>query len=232
VTSLRSNRSPEKISMDDDVGTVIVGDGGHARVVADALGGTVVGHLTPRPEPAAATGVLGPRLGSDDDARALSQAGYRVALGIGFVDRAGALRRADLADRLTGVELAVVVHPASTVSPTATLGDGTFVGPGAVVGAGAAIGSASIVNSGAIVDHDCSIGRNVHIAPGAVLSGGVTVGDHTLVGVGAAVIQGVTIGARSVIGAGCVVVEDLPADVTVVGVPARTLVRHTTPPHA
>jgi sugar O-acyltransferase (sialic acid O-acetyltransferase NeuD family) len=211
----------------DVIGTVIVGDGGHARVVADALGERIVGHLAPRDRPVAHADLLGPRLGGDADAPSLAASGHQLAVGVGFVDRAGALRRADLVDRLHGIELAVVQHPASMVSSSATLGAGTFVGAGAVVGVGATIGLAAIVNSGAVVDHDCSIGRNAHIAPGAVLSGGVTVGDHTLIGAGASVIQGVTIGPRCVVGAGSVVVEDLPADVTVVGAPARVIEQYT-----
>jgi len=45
------------------------------------------------------------------------------------------------------------------------------------------------------------------------------------VGTGASVIPGRSIGARTTVGAGAVVVDDLPADVVAVGVPAR-VTRH------
>jgi len=40
---------------------------------------------------------------------------------------------------------------------------------------------------------------------------------------GANLIQGVTVGPSSVIGAGAVVIGDVPAEVTVVGVPGRVI---------
>ena len=45
------------------------------------------------------------------------------------------------------------------------------------------------------------------------------------IGSGAAILCGVTIGERALVGAGAVVTRDVPADATVAGVPARTLVR-------
>lgn len=49
----------------------------------------------------------------------------------------------------------------------------------------------------------------------------IVVGDDVWIGGGAIVLAGVTIGNRSVIGAGSIVTRDVPADVVVVGNPAR-----------
>lgn len=203
---------------------VILGAGGHARVVAEALPlGQVAGHLTPHDSVGSAAAILGPRLGDDAAIGNLAATGHQVALGLGFVDRAGAASRARLLEQLDGVPLATVRHPKAIVSPSVVVGAGSFVGPGAVVGTGAELGRAVVVNSGATVDHDCRIGDNVHVASGAVLSGGVSVGDHTLVGAGATVRQGVQIGSSVVVGAGAVVIDDLANGVTAVGVPARVI---------
>lgn len=208
--------------MADGAPVVVVGAGGHARVVAEALAShTVAGYLAPADTDVPA---LGRRLGSDDDIDELGAAGHEFALGIGFVDRAGAERRARLIGRLGGVTLVAVAHPRSTVSPSAVLEPGAFVAAGAVVGTAAHVGRAAIVNTGAVVDHDCHLGVNVHIASGATLAGGVTVGDHTLVGAGATVRQGITIGTRAVVGAGAVVIDDVPDGATALGVPARSTV--------
>jgi acetyltransferase-like isoleucine patch superfamily enzyme len=124
-----------------------------------------------------------------------------------------------------GRVMATVVHPTACVSPSAVLGAGVFVGPHAIINAQAVIADGVIVNSGAIVEHDCRIGAFAHIAPGAALGGGVQVGSHTLVGLGSSLLPGVRIGDRAIIGVGAAVVRDVPAHVTVVGVPAR-IIKH------
>lgn len=51
----------------------------------------------------------------------------------------------------------------------------------------------------------------------------IVIGDNVWLGGGAIVLAGVTIGENSVVGAGAVVTRDVPADVVVVGNPARVL---------
>ena len=81
---------------------------------------------------------------------------------------------------------------------------------GAVINIGTRVEDNAIINTRASVDHDCHIGRHVHIAPGCTLSGGVSVGDETLIGTGSSVIQGISIGQRCLIGAGGNVLRDVP----------------------
>ncbi len=50
-----------------------------------------------------------------------------------------------------------------------------------------------------------------------------TVGDNVYVGAGARVLGGIHVGNNAVVGANAVVIRDVPADATVVGVPARVL---------
>lgn len=56
-----------------------------------------------------------------------------------------------------------------------------------------------------------------------------TVGDQVFVGAGARVLGGIKIGDRAVIGANAVVIQDVPAGVTVVGIPARAVIKTDTP---
>ncbi len=203
-------------------GIVILGGGGHARVLAEAIVAcslTLAGHVAPK---AADQAVMGRWLGDDDALAGLVAMGHGLALGLGFVDAKGAERRGNLVRRWEDA-LVTVIHPSAHVSPSAQLSPGVFVAVGAVVGTGTQIGAGSIVNSGAVVDHDAQIGANVHIATGARLAGGVTVGRDVLVGLGALLRQGVTIGDGAVIGAGAVVVGDVAPSALMLGVPARAV---------
>ncbi|TYB69467.1 acetyltransferase [Bizionia saleffrena] len=116
-------------------------------------------------------------------------------------------------------------HPSAIVSKTATIGINTLISAGAIINALSSIGIGCIINTGAIVEHECTIKAFAHIAPGAVLSGNVTVGTRSFVGAGAVVKQGITIGNDVIIGAGAVVVNDIPDNITVVGNPAKPLIK-------
>ncbi|MOA55555.1 putative acetyltransferase EpsM [compost metagenome] len=65
----------------------------------------------------------------------------------------------------------------------------------------------------------------VHISPGARLAGGVKVGEQSWIGIGSCVRQLVNIGRFVIVGAGAAVVDDIPDGMTVVGIPARQLVK-------
>ena len=115
------------------------------------------------------------------------------------------------------------IHPAATVSSAASIGPGCFVAAGAVVAPLAAIDGFAIINHGAVVDHDCVLGYGCHVAPGAVLGGAVHVGRGVMVGAGAIILPGIHIADNAMIGAGAVVVRDVPAGAVQVGVPARDI---------
>jgi len=122
-----------------------------------------------------------------------------------------------------GFEVATIIHPSAHVSRYAKLGIGSVVFANAVVNVDAVIGDAVIINTAATVDHDCRLGDGVHIAPGANLGGGVTVGNYSWVGIGAVVRHYQSIGVGVTVGAGAVVVNNLEDGVTAIGSPARPI---------
>lgn len=205
--------------MDDGRPVVVLGAGGHAGVVAEALpSGRLAGHVAPE---ASERILLGHWMGDDTVLDALAASGHVFAPGVGFVDRASARRREHLLEAWSRFELISVIHPAAAVSPSSSLGPGSFVAAGATFSTGAASGLGAIVNTGAVVDHDCRLGDNVHVGPGATVSGDVRIGDGVLVGVGSTVKQGIRIGDGAVVGAGAAVVHDVPDGGIVIGVAAR-----------
>lgn len=118
-----------------------------------------------------------------------------------------------------------LTHPEAFLGHDVVIGRGTLVAPRAVLTAHVRIGDHSIINVKASISHDCVIGNFTNINPGATLCGNVRVGDGAFVGAGATVIEKRSIGANAIIGAGAVVIDDIPPDVTAVGVPARVISR-------
>lgn len=207
---------------------VIIGGGGHAKVVADIIYTTgkykIVGFTDLHPgSPVGDCNI--PYLGDDTVLPDLVGRGVlQAAMGVGGFDNR---RRQSLYEKIVdrGFQLPSLVHSSASVSPYAVIGEGTVIMPGAVVQAGAHLAANVIVNTGAVVEHDCSIGHSALVASGAILCGGVRVGDRAFVGAGACIIQYKNIGADCTIGAGSVVIDDLGQGQTAVGNPARVLWR-------
>lgn len=203
---------------------IVIGAGGHAMVVADALlaeGRRVLGFSD-----AAPAGKAAPLPGleiivGDDD---LDPDGdYDLANGIGGTGDGGRGLRRAVQTRLEerGFRFTGARHASAVISPHADLAADVQVMAGAVVQAGARIGAGSIVNTGAIIEHGCDVGAFVHCASGSVLCGDVHIGDGGHVGAGAVVRQGVRLEAGVVVGAGAVVVDAGSGPGALIGAPAR-----------
>lgn len=205
---------------------VILGGGGHARVLIDTLrdSDTVAVHgiLDANRDLWGTTCLEVPILGGDDLLTQLVSEGVSLfTVGVGGVGDNGPRRRVfelGLSHRLTPL---TVVHPSAVLSRRARIGAGSQLLAGCIVNAGAELGVNVIINSGAIVEHDCCIGNHVHVATGASLSGAVRIGDGAHVGAGATIRQSVTIAERAVIGAGAVVIKDVERGQVVMGNPAH-----------
>jgi UDP-perosamine 4-acetyltransferase len=122
-----------------------------------------------------------------------------------------------------GFRIVSAISPHARVSRRATVGPGAVIMPGAVVNAGSMIGEGAILNTNCSVDHDCEVGRFAHVGPGSTLAGGVRVGEGAFLGAATCAIPKIVIGSWTTTGAGAVVVENLPDEITAMGVPARQM---------
>ncbi len=190
---------------------IVIGAGGHARVLIDALRAArrdILGVVDPKM--ASGAGPFGLKvLGGDEAIGQHQPAHVHLVNGIGGIGSTGPRDEVFRRFKARGYTFATVVHPSAVVSEFAALQEGAQVMAGCVVQCGATIGANSIVNTRASVDHDCKIGQSVHIAPGVTLSGTVIVGDGSHIGTGACVIQGIRIGRDCLVAAGAVVYRDL-----------------------
>jgi sugar O-acyltransferase (sialic acid O-acetyltransferase NeuD family) len=211
---------------------IIVGAGGHARVVIDAaensglrINGIIDINYKDQNESVLKYPVLG-------DFSVLNQFDPKekvIIVAIGDEHK-----RADYFYRIEklGFDIATIIHPTATISKHATLGKGVFINTGVIINAKAVIGDNAIINTGAIVDHEVIIGKHSQVGPGAKIGGRVSIGDFTFIGIGACVIDKIKIGNNAVIGAGSVIVKDVESDSTVVGIPGKRIKWSTSPRHA
>lgn len=70
-----------------------------------------------------------------------------------------------------GISLARIIHPLAYVSPQAEVESGCVIMPYAIVNTGTVIKKACIINIGSMVDHDCILEEGCHLAPGAIVKG-------------------------------------------------------------
>lgn len=213
----------EQAAANDRTRVLILGAGGHGRVVLDILLQArqydVVGLLDSNPD------IHGRRVdgipvrGGIDELEKISARlnvrGVIIAIGDNGVRR-GLARQIEQ----TGLELINAVHPSVTLAYNATIGRNVVIAAGAVVCANCQIGDSVILNTGCIIDHQTMIGEGTHICPGVRIAGRVKVEPGVFVGIGATVVPKVTLGCESIVGAGAVVLEDVLPMATVVGVPA------------
>jgi sugar O-acyltransferase (sialic acid O-acetyltransferase NeuD family) len=133
--------------------------------------------------------------------------------------------RLRLHDQLVKAGLTPVsaIHPTAWIADNARIGEGVQIMAGAIICAYAKIGRQCIINTRASVDHEDVLAEGVEIGPGATLCGLVQVGLGGWICAGATVLPRIQIGDDAIVGAGAVVIRNVPANTTVVGVPARPL---------
>ena len=114
-----------------------------------------------------------------------------------------------------------LIHPSAQIGAGVEIGKGTVVMANAVVNSCATIGEHCIINTSAVVEHDNVIEDYVHLSPKVALGGTVHIGEGTQIGIGATVINNIEICCDCLIGAGALVVKNIYQSGRYMGVPAK-----------
>ncbi len=205
---------------------VVIGGGGHARVVVSILHKLrqyeVLGYTDLRD---CGTLLGAPYIGGDLEISKVTRAS-RKTHAVMAVGQIGLGKwRHDIWSRLAPMQFVFpnVISPNAIVNEGVTIESGVVIMDGAIINTGAKLGIGVIANTHATIEHGVTLEDWVHVAPGATISGDVTVGRYSLIGAGATVIEGKTIAPEIIVGAGATVVEDLVEPGIYVGTPARRL---------
>ncbi len=103
---------------------------------------------------------------------------------------------------------------------------GVGIRPGAAIGPGLYIGHTGLV----MINEEAKAGKNLSIGSDLLIGlrggghlGAPTLGDNVVVGAGAKILGKISVGDNVKIGANSLVVQNVPSNVTVLGVPAKII---------
>lgn len=193
----------------------IVGNGGHARVIASLLPHARIRFVVERDA------------GSDDLWQAVFDDGHYDRDGDYFIGIGNNSVRRRWFDRIGALGLArpPAIAPTAWVARDAMIGEGSLIAPGATVMTGARVGTNVIINTMVSVDHDSVIGDDTQITPGCTLGSRLAVGARCYFGMKACVVPDIAVGDDAVVMAGALVTKDVPPRSVVGGAPARIMQR-------
>ncbi len=194
---------------------IIVGAGGHGKVVSDIAARNGYSDICFVDDKAVGDCMGYPIIGKCDQLDAFNDGKTEFVIAVG--DNSTRKHIAESYD----LNWATLIHPSAQIGSHVTIGEGTVVMANSVINTCASVGIHCIVNSGAIVEHDNTLGDYVHISPRVALGGTVTVGNETHIGIGATVKNNLEICENCTIGAGAMVVKNINKSATYIGVPAK-----------
>jgi sugar O-acyltransferase (sialic acid O-acetyltransferase NeuD family) len=148
---------------------------------------------------------------------------------ITIADCAARARIAARCDK-AGARPFTIMAPSAIILDENTIGEGAIICDFSMVTCNVHIGRHFHCNIYSYVEHDCWIGDFVTFAPSVRCNGNIRIENGAYIGAGAMIRQGrssgpLVIGEGAVVGMGAVVTRDVAPYTTVVGTPARPLLR-------
>lgn len=130
-----------------------------------------------------------------------------------IIDKVGSL--------LESPRYATLIDPSAVISDRVKIGDGTLICAKVIITVDITLGMHDIVNLSCTIGHDSVIEDCVTLHPSVNVSGNSYLENTVEMGTGSQIIQGRRVGTNTVVGAGAVIINDIPANCTAVGVPAK-----------
>lgn len=118
-----------------------------------------------------------------------------------------------------------IIHPKVIMSRDIKLGIGNIITAGSIITVNVIMKNFVICNLACTIGHDVVVNNYATLLPGAHISGNVVIGENTTIGTGASVLQNLVIGDNAYVGAGAVVTRNVLSAKTVIGVPAKELIK-------
>lgn len=202
---------------------IIIGAGGHAKVIADIIkksGDEIVGFLDDNADIQGNTIfdgkiVLGDT--SEESVKKYSDCYFIIGIGINRV-------RKIISEKYSNLKWYTAIHPSSIIGSDVSINEGTVIMAGTVINTGTVVGKHCIVNTSSSLDHDNILEDYVHISPGSHLAGTVKISEGTWICAGVTIINNITIGKNNVIGAGATVIRNIEEEnSTFIGIPVKKL---------
>ncbi len=121
------------------------------------------------------------------------------------------------------IKYPTLIHPSVIMGEGKylTIGEGCIICAGNIITTNITIDDHVILNLACTVGHDAVIGKFSSFMPSCNISGEVTIGESVYCGTGAKISNKINVGNNVVVGAGSVLVDNIPDNVTAVGVPAK-----------
>lgn len=160
-------------------------------------------------------------LGACDDDGYLKLIGKKCDAFVAIDDRKLHKHYVELLKERRHVQPVNCIHKSSILSEKIIIGHGNMINIGAVIAAFVEIQNYTFIQIGAKIDQYAKLADYVHVGAGAVIGANVTIEEGAFIGTGAIVVSGITIGKNARVGAGAVVVENVKANGTVFGNPAK-----------
>lgn len=204
-------------------GVVIIGGGGHARVVYSIIKALNDYHYRGYSDNND-NGSIPDYLGNDDMILNNSEKYNNLALGISYVHRVTDKLRRNLIEKFLKHDqftFPSIISKNSFIDNNVLVGDGSVIVNGSIINTGTVLDKFCVVNTNASIDHDCKIGFNTQVSPGVTILGNVEIGNDVFIGAGSIIMDDISISDNIIVGAGSLVNKNLEQQGIYFGSPAK-----------